>query len=345
MRVYEITIKPSGGFATPLKGDTLFGHFFWQLVYDNGLANKTPDELLATYGTRPFVIFSSAYPKYCVGKYTHYALKIPSLPSDMLLSLPSDRLAKMEALKKFKKKRWMLRKEDSVYNSFRGSDDYIDNNELSLSILSNMTVESAKSVEKSGAGCFASVFQPHNTVNRLTNCTGAGQFAPYSVEYDIYAPEVEFALFVGIDEEAITIDQVRAGLERIGETGFGKDASTGMGRFSLGEDTEIELASIGSKKPNACYTLGPCVPEKGVFKDMFFAPFTRFGKHGDVLAKSANPFKNPVIMADEGAVFVPGSTDIFHKPYIGSAVTGVSLAEPKSVVQGYSLYIPVRLGD
>jgi CRISPR-associated protein Csm4 len=104
------------------------------------------------------------------------------------------------------------------------------------------------------------------------------------------------------------------------------------------------LKEIGSKSPNACYTLAPCVPEKDTFVEMFFTPFTRFGRHGDVFAKSSNPFKNPVIMADESAIFIPKSRESFNKPYIGRAVIDISKAEPRTVMQGYSLYLPVNMG-
>jgi CRISPR-associated protein Csm4 len=103
------------------------------------------------------------------------------------------------------------------------------------------------------------------------------------------------------------------------------------------------MKDIGSDAPNACYTLAPCVPENDTHSDIFFMPFTRYGKHGDILAKSGNPFKNPVIMADEGAVLIPKSKEVFAKPYIGQAVLNLSKAEPKTVMQGYSLYIPVRV--
>lgn len=159
----------------------------------------------------------------------------------------------------------------------------------------------------------------------------------------MFFPETELALFVGIDEMVINIEQLRIGLERIGETGFGKDASLGLGRFQLGEENEINLLKMGSDTPNACYTLAPCVPEKDTFSEMFFTPFTRFGRHGDVLAKSANPFKNPVIMADEGGIFKPKGQEVFNKPCIGKAVTNISKAEPKAVAQGYALYLPVKV--
>ena len=48
-------------------------------------------------------------------------------------------------------------------------------------------------------------------------------------------------------------------------------------------------------------------------------------------------------MADEGAVFIPNDKGVFDKPYIGRAVTGVSKAEPSSVVQGYAPYLPLKL--
>jgi CRISPR-associated protein Csm4 len=53
-------------------------------------------------------------------------------------------------------------------------------------------------------------------------------------------------------------------------------------------------------------------------------------------------------MMDEGAILKPKkekADDIFGKPYIGTAVTGISKAEPKTVAQGYSLYIPVRMEE
>ncbi len=48
-------------------------------------------------------------------------------------------------------------------------------------------------------------------------------------------------------------------------------------------------------------------------------------------------------MADEGAVFVPADRSVFDKPYIGSPVHDISKADNKTVMQGYSLYIPVKV--
>ncbi|MEW6108105.1 MAG: hypothetical protein AB1632_02900 [Nitrospirota bacterium] len=343
MKVYEITIKPTSGFGTPLKGDTIFGHFCWQIAYDEKLIGKSLDELLSNYHTAPFAVFSSMYPKFVEGNSYCYALKTPNLPMDELFDLSADKKDKIRQRKEYKAKIWMILNEGQKFKSLKEL-KFLNNKEMLSVTRANITEELKRQMRRADSKNFVSpLAQYHNKINRLTNTTGEEGFTPFAVEQQVFYPETELALFVGIDDRVLNIEQVKAGLERIGTTGFGKDASTGLGRFELGEEDEIDLSQLGSDSPNACYTLSPSVPEKDTFSEMFFTPFTRFGKHGDVLAKSKNPFKNPVIMADEGAVLKPKDKEIFNKPYIGTAITGISKAEPKAVTQGYSLYIPVKV--
>jgi len=49
-------------------------------------------------------------------------------------------------------------------------------------------------------------------------------------------------------------------------------------------------------------------------------------------------------MADEGAVLIPENMDnVLKLPYVGTAINGISKAEPRTVTQGYSLYIPIHV--
>lgn len=345
MKVYEITIKPKAGFGTPLKGDTLFGQFCWQIAYDERLIGKTLDELLLDYEERPFAIFSSAYSKFCAGNNYHYVFKTPAMPLDNVFNLPEDKRQKIEKRKECKAKRWMIVKEGQRFVSFKEL-EFLNDQELLRKAMGNVSDETRKQMRKSGSKSFmASFSQLHNTINRLSGSTGEGGFAPFQVEQVVYYPETELALFVGFDGTKIHIDQILEGLDRIGKSGFGKDASTGLGRFALREENEIDLMRMGSDSPNACYNLSPCVPEENTFEKIFFAPFTRFGRHGDVLAKSSNPFKNPVIMADEGGIFKPRNKDVFNKPFIGRSLKNLSKTEPKTVAQGYSLYLPITVEE
>lgn len=340
MKTFVITIRPVSGFGTPLKGDTLFGHICWQAVYDKKLFGHSIDELRADYENNPFIIISSAYP----GLGKGFALKRPDMPLENLFGFSKkDVIDIIKKHKDLKKKQWMYVSKHEPLTSLRLEGIYLNDKELWKRVISSEAPETMRQINKKGIESFVvSNSQPHNTINRLTGTTGEGQFSPYSVDQLVYMPWAELVIFVGIRED-IEIEQVEEALKRIGDTGFGKDASTGLGKFEVKRYEEINLSEIGSSKPNACYTLSPSIPNKEEFEKIFFTPFTRFGRHGDILARSKNPFKNPVIMADEGAVLIPRSNNIFNKPYIGKAVFNISKVEPNAVTQGYSLYIPVKV--
>lgn len=343
MKTYEIVIKPLSGFGTPLKGDTIFGHLCWQIAHDEELTGKSLDAFLVNYPAKPFAIFSSAYPKFCIGDSHCYALKTPSLPPDELFPFQGDIRQRIEKRKEYKAKKWMILEKDKKFLSFKKL-KFLSDEVLFEDLKATISDDARRRIKQAELKNTVAPFsQFHNKINRITGTTGKEGFAPFSMEQQVFLPESELSIFAGIDEATITIEQVKAGLDRIGCTGFGKDATTGLGRFEVLGDSEIDLTKMGSDSPNGCYTLAPCVPEKETFTEMFFTPFTRFGRHGDVLAKSSNPFKNPVIMADEGGIFKPKMEDVFQKPYIGTAVINISKAEPKSVAQGYSLYIPVMV--
>lgn len=342
MKLYEIVIKPMSGFGTPLKGDTIFGHFCWQAAYDVALLKGGLDKWIACYQERPFAVFSSAWPKLRDNGKFFYALKRPDLPLSFLFPpSPDDRKEVFKELKKNKKKKWMKVNE----NLFLTPDSvkYLTDKDLIDASKKQVTAETKKTMRgQRHQKFYADFIQQHNTINRLTMTTGEEMFAPFTETAFSYYPETELVVFVLLDDEATDIERVCAAMENIGKFGFGRDASTGCGRFDLAKHTELPLPATDSC--NACYALAPTVPEKDIFSNHYFTPFVRFGKHGDVLATSKNPFKNPVIMADEGAVFIPKSKDAFQKPYIGRAVLNTSKIREHTVVhQGYAPYLPFRL--
>jgi len=341
VKLYEIIIKPESGFGTPLKGDTIFGHICWQASYNPKLLNGGLDKWIAYYGERPFAVFSSAWPKIRKGAAMYYAVKRPDYPPARLFqSTEKDRKKALEQKKDNLKKKWLLVPENLKVSL--ATENFITDEEMLTLAFHELTGQTRKAMRKKTDRQFMAPFiQPHNTINRATMTTGSGMFAPYSEAADFYYPETELAVFVLIDEEVTDIVRMTAALERIGMVGFGRNASTGCGRFSLGEYEEKAL--LPNAESDACYTLAPAIPEKGLYKDYWFTPFTRFGRHGDALAVSRNPFKNPVIMADEGAVFIPTDRNVFLKPYLGCAVANVSKVLPGAVAQGYSIYLPFKL--
>lgn len=339
MKLYEITIKPQSAFGTPLKGDTIFGHFCWQVAHDPSLVDGGIEKNLASYDKSPFVVFSSAFPKNTVGKETVYYLPKPEHPGFMGYNPNASTKKKIEVRKEQKKKKWLKLSNKGLL--ILSDAPCITDEEAAKELSGNLEPEQLLIMEKAGhQKLFINFSQAHNAINRLTQTTGKGDFAPYSTENFFFFPEMELVLFVVVDETVVSIDNIVKGLNAIGQSGYGRDASTGLGRFEACEPDEV---AVDYDKADACYALAPCVPAKDEFSQAFFSPFVRYGKHGGTLARSENPFKRPVIMADESSVFFPNDRKALEKPWLGSAVRNVSFLKPETVCQGYAPWLPVKL--
>jgi len=333
MKLYSITIKPESPFATPLKGDTIFGHICWQAAYDDGLLSGGLKKWVDCYDEKPFAVFSSAFPVFLENHKSWFALKRPDLPPSILFKdTESDKRRRMETRKEKQKRKWMKVGEDLKINI--DDQSFLDSSDL---------LKACPESDSAIKGFIHEFERQHNSINRLTGTTGEG-FAPYSIDAFVYYPTVELAIFVLIDEEATDIERVKNSLTRIGQSGFGKDASTGMGRFSLGEDEELQIPK--AKEGDVLYTLSASIPDSALCKDCLFTPFVRYGRHGDVMAKSGKPFKTPVIMADEGAVIIPKDGRLSEKPYLGKGIKGISKVDDfVTIHQGYSIYLPFKMSE
>lgn len=339
MKIYAVTIKPQSAFGTPLKGDTIFGHFCWQTVLDESLLQDGFDHWLDQYPQRPFAVFSSAWPKLTDRDgQVFYCLPKPAMPAP----LPTD-LSKLERVglrKTAKKQKWLVVPQQQLQADLDNS-SFINDQELFARHLASLDSQRKRQLQFLPARQQRPIItapQAHNSIDRRTISTGNG-FDPFTMENSHYLPGLELVIFVGIEEDALSPDLLKTGLTRIGQTGYGRDASTGLGRFAVTEISEINWP--GLTPAQGCYTLAPCVPEAEQFSSQFALPFTRFGRHGSHLALSNKPFKNPIVMADEGAVFIPKDDSPPPQPFIGKAITGVSLAQKRTVAQGYSLYLPI----
>ncbi|MEW5977191.1 MAG: CRISPR-associated protein Csm7 [Acidobacteriota bacterium] len=194
--------------------------------------------------------------------------------------------------------------------------------------------------------------QPHNAINRRTGTTGEG-FAPYAMTqywYDQWDSERErgsrarLDIYVALDEERL--DQPRLGhlLSTIGEVGFGRDASIGLGKFQVETLTQVSLPT--QPEANAWLTLAPCAP-LGPELDShrsFYQVFTRFGRHGDIAVQTGKPFKTPVLLAQTAAALVPKQYQ--RRVFVGQGLGGggsLSKAIPETVHQGYAPVVGIRL--
>jgi len=121
MKLYKTTIIPTSNFATPLKGDTLFGQMCWAIRYKYG--EERLDKLLSDYENKPFLIVSDGFAKGYLPK--------PSLPS-MLLNEDT------KQKKQNRKKIWLNITEllDGNYAQAK-TDDEIKSKDKSLTVIRN----------------------------------------------------------------------------------------------------------------------------------------------------------------------------------------------------------------
>lgn len=300
MQAYKLILHPETAFGTPLVGDTLFGQICWGIVEQYGAA--VLESCLKGYTEhQPFLVVSDAFPE--------GFLPLPALPSAYWQpGAESDR-------KKLKKKQWLP--------------------ENALADNSRLWQQQAKSSGEISPHLLQQRSQPHNSINRQTHTTGTGgQFSPHESEQLWYANGSLWTVYCLLDESSLKADELRQVLDNIGKTGYGRDASAGLGKFSLKGFAASDLFASRAGG-NAAFTLAASCPQ-GLGYDAaksYYHTQTRFGRHGNLQATSGRPFKQPVLMAQTGAVFsgVP-----VGKPYVGQGIGGVSKSQPEAVHQGYA---------
>ena len=202
---------------------------------------------------------------------------------------------------------------------------------LTMEHLQNAQFSKAKSNQEAGYSNTKDAVVK-NSINYKTFTTGDDGFDPYSEEemklskHDVY---------ILLDEQKFSLEDLHKSINTVSEMGFGKNSSIGKGRFSFTNFSEIFL----SKQTSTTYmTLSNSTLEGVECKNIFYAPITKFAKHGASLATAA-AFKKPLLLAKSGSVVIFNENKIVQ--YIGKAIQGHS-SYKETLHQGYSIVIPLK---
>lgn len=312
MKLYRFTLTPQSAMGTPLVGDTFFGQFCWAVRNRFGEARLI--ELLEGYTEqRPFIVVSDAFPQ--------GFLPLPTLPSTFWEKLEHDR--------KQLKKAQFIKVDDAQQNDVKNWQGYALSEYLQLQekIKNDKTEEEKKKWGKTTQDQF------HNTIDRQTNTTGEGQFAPYSTEIAWFGSKQKFDLYIVLDEARFSLEELQQILDDVGTFGFGRDASIGLGKFCCNNPQEVNFYQ---QNANCYFTLANSAPQNlGLDKECsYYQITTRFGRHGDIQALSSGPFKKPIILAKSAAIFTPENYE--PRLFLGNGLGNISYAQPNAVHQGYA---------
>lgn len=175
----------------------------------------------------------------------------------------------------------------------------------------------------------------HNALNYKTFHTGDG-FDPHGLEvWSLSSKDIYFLL----DEKQLSFEALKESLEFISQMGYGKKTTIGKGRFEYKEEEIVPIELDFNSK--TFMTLSPFSPKALVCKNIYYEPFTRFGKFGASRAYK-NAFKNPILLADVASVIE--FDDVQKYQYLGRVISGLSdMPEYKDTVhQGYSIVLPLK---
>lgn len=300
MTTVRLTLQPASAFGTPLLGEILFGQMCWAFVRLYG-EERLADLLEGYVDGRPFAVLSDAFPSGHV--------PLPTLPNYLWQDPAS------ADMKYLKKKAWLpisaLREAPHRWQQLALTD---------------------REVLEGGLRTTASV--AHNTINRMTMKTGTGQFAPYLKTQTWYNTGLPLEIYAVIDETRTSGEEIRAALEYVGLSGYGRDASIGLGKFTIAEThvpCDPEPTSRSRLALSSCVLAG----EHGIDAERtFYRIRTHFGRHGDRMALTGKPFKRPVLAASAGAVLTYETKH--DRPFAGQGIAGISPSQPEAVHQGYS---------
>lgn len=305
MNSLKFALRPLSAFATPLAGDTLFGQLCWAACERFGEARLR--ELLDGYvDGRPFLVVSDGFPSGLLPR--------PTAPDFALGFTAVDPARRKQA----RTHRWL---------PAGGADQPIARwvNELTA-------FEAVRPLVLT-----------QNTINRYTGTTGEDQFAPRQVNRSFFSGEARIDVYAAIDER-LSADTLRQLLTDVGNHGYGRDATTGLGKF------EVERAVEAARPQPASHhwlTLAPCQPnpDELVADGCYYAPLTRFGRHGNIAALTAQPFKRPLLMIATGALLKSREPArwAFHGCGLGGSGNPVSSVIPDTVHQGYAPVVPLHL--
>lgn len=316
MIALRATLELHTAFGTPLSGDTLFGQLCWAVREQ--LGNDKLNQLLDDYTAgKPWMVVSDGFPSGYLPR--------PTVPASANESTPA--------------------KNDAQQRKAEKAKHWIPFTEIGLPLPQLLAAAVNDEIAFGGQDKPVEAPQPHNTLNRLTGSTGEGEFAPYTQPQIFFARGQRMDVYCVLDETRMPKDSLLALLQAVGSHGFGRDASIGLGKFSV--ESLVENSFAHHPNADAYLTLAPSAPRGQGFDGdkSYWRVLTRFGRHGNLHGISEKPFKNPVLLAATGAVFVPQAE---HTPrqFIGQGLGGngqLSKIEPATVQQGYAPVVGIRM--
>lgn len=309
MRLYKSTITLRSVSATLWQADTVFGHLCWSLLRSQGDAGLA--EFLEWYEQDlPPILLSDGFP---ADYLPRPLLPLAGPPTQMS---KAERIEHHHAAKQAAQTDWLTLDE---FNRARRGESFSP----SLS-------------EEAIAAVMGLNVTPKNQIDRLTDTAGGGAGQLYDMQ-EFVIPRV--TIYWRIEDGYL--DLVRAFLDDLKETGYGKRKSIGYGQI---QKVTLEQVDDFTDTPdaNGFVSLSRFVPAPRDPSDGYWSIAVKYGKLGEEFAVNGNPFKRPLVQLTCGSCFRDEVDANWIQRWYGQLISGLS-PRPEVKQYAFAFLVPMRL--
>lgn len=309
MKTNLLTLKLKSGLLTDLQSDTIYGHFCWRLKDKFG-DDKLIDFINLYKNNKPVFLISDGLIK--IGDSIRF-------PKPFLFQKSETKATKIDKVLEF-----VERKRDK------------ERNYLTLSELNNFLLTGKVELEEKNESFSLNKKRKKKKreieeslrvsvqINRNTYSSAEGRLFSYKPKFS--RQDVSFVVLIKVlDEKKFDEFECEEILQDTFIVGFGKKKSSGYGQFEILNFEEFNGLNE-PKDSNYFFVLGNYLPSiEDKISPIVYDFNTKYGKFGEELALSENPFKNPIVFLTAGSCFkTEDKKDFYGRVTIEGEISGLN---------------------
>lgn len=296
MKTYILHLKQKSGLLSELQSDTICGHFCWRLKERLGDAKLT--EFISLYKNKKPVFILSDGLLQVNGEIR--------FPRPYIFSKPEIKETKAEKVLEFVKRKAI---KERNYLTITELNSFLNSGVVKIE--EKNEDEQSKKERKRKIPVMSEALRVSVQIDRSTFGSSEGRLFSYNPKYT--REDVSYVVLIKVfDDAAYKSFECESILKEVFKVGFGKKKSSGYGQFNVGEITEYN----SFKEPddtNAFIVLGNYLPaESDEITPIGYEINTKYGKLGEELSGSENPFKNPIVFLTAGSCFQTNTKKEFY---------------------------------
>lgn len=323
MLTYRATIRPYAATRSPWQADMLFGHLCWLIRYEEG----TPAllDFLEFYRRgEPPMLFSNGFP----GNWLPRPLLPPAaLPTDQPKHV---RLRARQQMRAAEEQPWL---DLEAFNTLR-SGRPVPPATIRPRLSSNRTIFKQPVNRLSGSATVPT--SPTDDPDQGTRYPGT-EWA-YLDQTTVPPAGLDISMYVRV-RDSLWARRAENLLRRLSRSGYGAKKSSGYGHFGVIWE-QFDGFDAEPPEANGFISLSHWTPARDDPTDGFYNLMVKYGKLGEELATSVNPFKFPLTMLTAGSAFY---ADAPIRNWYGRLVTGIAPVNPQVVQYAFAFALPARL--